>query len=85
MSDDIFDFGFTLVTEDELDAVQEASTKVVEAGKTEEKLQRLYDAIQPLLNNLQANPEKDIIKWPGADRVKKIGAFKTHLESIMKE
>jgi len=26
MSDDIFDFGFTIVDEDELDAVQEAQT-----------------------------------------------------------
>ena len=81
--EDIFDFGFTLVTEDELDAVQEASTKVEAAGKTEEKLQSLFNAIQPLLDNLKANPEKDIIKWPGADRVKKIDAFKKHLESIM--
>ena len=78
--DDIFDFGFTLVDESELDIVQEAS---VTSTKSEEKLQKLYDAIQPLLNNLKANPEKDIIKWAGKDRVAKIDAFRKHLDSII--
>ncbi len=79
-----FDFGFTLVDEDELDSVQQLS-KVVEQSsgnydKAQEKLEELYNAITPLLNNLKANPEKDYIKWP--DRVIKVEQFETYLQSI---
>ena len=59
MSDDFFDFGFTAVDEDELEAVQKINKKA-EASKTEAssaqtKLDKLYNAITPLLNNLK-NP-----------------------------
>jgi len=59
MSDD-FDFGFT--SEDEIKS-------------TTDKLSGLRDLIMPLLNNLKQNPDKDIIKWAGRDRVKQIDAF----------
>ena len=68
MNDDMFDFGFTAVNEDELTAVQDAQKAVgdtaVEARTSQDKLDRLYNAITPLLNNLKANPEKDYIYWP---------------------
>ena len=55
MSEEIFDFGFTLVDEDELDTVQEIEQKVSEssttAEQTQDKLDKLFSAIQPLLNN----------------------------------
>jgi hypothetical protein len=70
------DFGFTAVTEDELDVVQKATASV-------DKAQKLYDAIQPLLNNLKLNEEKDYIFWPG--RVAKIEQFNSHLKSILEE
>ena len=77
MSEEIFDFGFTLVDEDELDTVQEIEQKVSEssttAEQTQDKLDKLFSAIQPLLNNLKANPEKELIKWP--NRLEKIEAF----------
>ena len=47
---DMFDFGFTAVDEDELEAVQKVS---VAAESTEDRLHNLYNAIIPLLNNLK--------------------------------
>ena len=48
-----FDFGFTAVDEHELEAVQKASHKLEstssKADETEEKLNKLYNAILPLL------------------------------------
>ena len=84
MSDDIFDFGFTAVDETELQAVQDAQKAIgdteVEAKSTQEKLDKLYNAIIPLLNNLKANPEKEYILWP--DRLAKVEAFESHLQKI---
>ena len=84
MSDDIFDFGFTAVDETELEAVQKATTQVEEvsstASTTQDKLEKLYNAIIPLLNNLKKNPEKEYILWP--DRLAKVEAFETHLQKI---
>lgn len=84
MSNDIFDFGFTAVDETELQAVQDAQKAIgdteVEARTTQEKLDQLYNAITPLLNNLKANPEKEYILWP--DRLAKVEAFESHLQKI---
>jgi len=74
-----FDFGFTLVDEEELDSVQQLSTS---SDQTQAKLDKLYNAITPLLNNLKANPEKEYIKWP--DRIAKVEAFEEHLLQIYK-
>jgi uncharacterized coiled-coil protein SlyX len=86
MSEEIFDFGFTLVDEDELDTVQEIEQKVSEssttAEQTQDRLDKLFSAIQPLLNNLKANPEKELIKWP--NRLEKIEAFEDHIQKIYK-
>jgi hypothetical protein len=76
---DIFDFGFTAVDEDELEAVQKVS---VAAESTEDRLHNLYNAIIPLLNNLKQNPEKDYILWP--NRLEKVEQFESHLQSIYK-
>ena len=75
----MFDFGFTAVNEEELEAVQKVS---VEASSTEERLHNLYNAIIPLLNNLKQNPEKDYILWP--NRLEKVEQFESHLQSIYK-
>ena len=84
MSEEIFDFGFTLVDEDELDTVQEIEQKVSEssttAEQTQDKLDKLFSAIQPLLNNLKANPEKELIKWP--NRLEKVEQFEALLKGI---
>jgi hypothetical protein len=84
MSD--FDFGFTMVDEDELDVVQEAKTTVAstngEVDKYREKCDTLYNMILPLLNNLAANPEKDYIRWNGKDRLSKIEQFRDKLDEV---
>ena len=88
MSIDInaFDFGFTAVDENELEAVQklsnEASTVSAAAEENEEKLNKLYNAILPLLSNLKANPEKDYIYWP--NRTEKVEAFEDLIAGIIK-
>lgn len=84
MSDDFFDFGFTAVDETELKAVQEVAAKAESLGanalNTQEKLDKLYNAIVPLLNNLKKNPEKEYILWP--NRIEKVEAFEDHLYKI---
>lgn len=84
MSDDFFDFGFTAVDESELKAVQEATRQnesiATTATVTQEKLDKLYNAIVPLLNNLKKNPEKEYILWP--NRIEKVEQFETHLLNI---
>jgi hypothetical protein len=81
---DIFDFGFTAVTEDELAGVEIskkiAEEKEEEAATIQERLDSLYNAIIPLLNNLKKNPEKDYILWP--DRLAKVEQFEDHLQKI---
>ena len=84
MSDDIFDFGFTIVDEAELEAVQQATQQVQSVSttvqSTQERLDKLYNAVQPLLNNLKQNPEKDYILWP--NRLAKIEQFEDHIQKI---
>lgn len=84
---DIFDFGFTAVDESELESVQKAqaevSTTSADAQLAEEKLNKLYNAILPLLTNLKKNPEKDYIYWP--NRVGKVDEFEDMITKIVKD
>lgn len=81
-----FDFGFTAVDEQELDAVQTVTTQVeaatTEVEKLQEKINKLRNAIEPLLKNLEANPDKAYIHWP--DRPAKVKQFRTMLDGIVK-
>jgi hypothetical protein len=81
---DMFDFGFTAVDEDELQAVQQTAAKADDAEQlaltTQERLDKLYNAVIPLLNNLKKNPEKEYILWP--NRLAKVEQFETHLQKI---
>lgn len=76
------DFGFSLVSEEELKAHEEALKKKVEeqsrvvietANELTDKLHGLRAMIMPLLNNLAKDPDKSYIFWP--DRADKIKAF----------
>jgi uncharacterized coiled-coil DUF342 family protein len=79
------DFGFSLVSEDELKAHEaelkkqiEQQSKVVEqvqqsAIVVQDKLHQLRDMIMPLLKNLAKDPEKQYILWP--DRAEKMKVF----------
>lgn len=84
MSD--FDFGFTMVNEDDLDVVKEVKASVQstnsEVDKYKQKCDTLYNMFLPLLNNLAANPEKDYIKWDGKDRLKKIEQFRDKMDEV---
>ena len=84
MADDFFDFGFTAVDESELEAVKQAKDTAekmaVGVDATQDKIDRLYNAITPLLNNLKKNPEKDYILWP--NRVEKVDEFEDYLRKI---
>ena len=79
-----FDFGFTAVDENELEAVQKvtADASIVSASQleTEEKLNKLYNAILPLLTNLKKNPEKEYILWP--NRLEKVEQFEDYILKI---
>jgi hypothetical protein len=70
--EDDFDFGFTTVSEE-----------VITIGQKElnTQLQLLYNAIIPLLKNLQANPDKEYILWP--NRLEKVKEFKAKIDSIV--
>tara|TARA_R110000868_G_scaffold54879_8_gene171071 strand:+ start:65 stop:328 length:264 start_codon:yes stop_codon:yes gene_type:complete len=84
MSSDIFDFGFTAVDEQELDAVQQAAQTIqatsAEASSSQQRLEKLFNAIQPLLTNLKKNPEKDYIYWP--NRLSKVEQFEDLIQAI---
>jgi hypothetical protein len=87
------DFGFSLVSEQELKKHEEYLKKKVEeqtqvvaqtANDLTDKLHGLRNMIMPLLNNLAKDPEKEYILWP--DRADKIKAFIKKIdEYVMKE
>lgn len=84
MTDD-FDFGFSAVTEEELDIYQDVQKKADQVEQqlkeVDNKALKLYNAIIPLLDNLRKNPEKEIIRWP--NREEKIDAFEAKLSRIL--
>jgi len=86
MTEDIFDFGFTAVSEEELEVVQKTAASAEEASATAasygDKLDALYNAILPLLSNLKLNPEKDYIYWP--NRTAKVEQFEEMIANIIK-
>jgi len=88
---DTFDWGFTAVTLDELDVIQETTAQLeetdakLEVSDAESKdlrnrLDKIYSAIQPLLNNLRADREKDYIWWP--NRYETIEKFSDRLDAM---
>ena len=85
MTEDIFDFGFTAVSEEELEVVQKTAASAEEASATAasygDKLDALYNAILPLLSNLKKNHEKDYIYWP--NRVQKVEEFEDIIRKII--
>ena len=82
---DFWDFGFTAVDETELEAVQQSQQVIQQSNQSveqlEDKLDRLYNAITPLLANLKKDPNKEYILWP--NRTEKIEQFEDHLRGIL--
>jgi septal ring factor EnvC (AmiA/AmiB activator) len=84
--DEEFDFGFSVVSEDELKTMEkqlqselQQTTEVV--SQTQNKLENMRNMIMPLLKNLMANPEKEYIYWP--NRTEKIKAFIAKLDKYV--
>ena len=71
------DFGFTAVNEEELDIVTKAAG---EASSAQARLDSMFAAIKPLLENLEKDSSKDYIYWP--NRIEKIKQFQSYLDSI---
>lgn len=68
MSNNDNDFGFSLVDEKE---------PIVDRS------QEIYDLIMPLMMNLSKDENKDVIKWPGKQRVKQITEMIVKINNIM--
>lgn len=64
-ADNTDDFGFTFTTEDEL--LQSSTANEVDDMK--KRLLSLRLMFLPLLENLNKNPEKEMIKWPNRKQV----------------
>ena len=61
---------------------KKAEASKTEASSAQTKLDKLYNAITPLLNNLKKNPEKEYILWP--NRLEKVEQFEDHIQKIYK-
>lgn len=82
------DFGFSLVSEDELKEYENKLIKQVEQkdGQVQEyndKLEGIRKLVMPLLNNLMANPDKHYIYWP--NRTEKIQQFIKKLDAYIND
>ena len=73
MNEEEWDFGFT--SEDELKVEANVNDKAIAI--------ELRNIIMPLLNNLKKNPDKDIIKWEGKQRIKQIDAFIKKMDKLI--
>lgn len=80
MKNELFDFGFTIVDEQELESAQQAEELASTATEYQDRLEKLYNAIQPLLANLKTSPEKDYILW--SNRLEKIEEFEEYILNI---
>ena len=76
MKNDDFDFGFTTESD-------ESTVSRVAYDSSQERLQKMYDTIIPLIDNLAKDADKNpVIKWP--NRKEKLLEFKAKLDSILK-
>ena len=80
MSDEyIYDFGFSLMSEDEIKIEEEKLKKVVENESY--KLDKVREMIMPLLKNLMKEPQKEYIYWP--DRKERVELFIKELDKFI--
>jgi len=79
MSNNDYDFGFSLMSEEEI----KENEKLLETAVITEsaKLEAFKNMIMPFLNNLTKNPEKEYIYWP--DRVEKVKQFINKIETFL--
>ena len=81
---DDWDFGFTTLSEEDLktrESVVAKQTYQQATSAAKSKLDKMYDLILPLLNNLAKDADKnEYIKWP--NRATKISEFIVKLNAI---
>lgn len=79
------DFGFTLVTEDELKEYERQIEKqLIEVQSSAQiKMEGLKKMVMPLLENLMKDEEKTYIYWP--NRVEKIKAFIQKIDKYIQD
>lgn len=94
ISEAYHDFGFSILSEDELkqtelkakEEAKQAKKKLAaleqQDGPNRQKLEQMHRMIMPLLFNLKQNPESEIIKWP--NREEKINEFIAKLDALVK-
>lgn len=75
VDNDTNDFGFSFTDE-------QSFTKV-EKEAADKKITELYTMILSLLVNLKKNPDKDIIHWPGKDRIKSVDTFIKKMDALI--
>ena len=89
-----FDFGFSVVDEQELEAVQKVQASATasdssakewqaQADEWKVKAEAMYAAFMPLLDNLASNEDKEYIYWP--NRSLKIDQFKLKLQQLLND
>ena len=87
---DEYDFGFSLVSEEELkkqeehlkkEAEQQSQAIQIITSDYKNKIDNLMAAIIPFLENLAKDKEKQYIYWP--QRTEKINIFIKHLNKIV--
>lgn len=90
MSDEDYDFGFTAVEDltpvNQLYAKEQEATIVAlkkEIDYYRQCVEKMNNAIIPLLNNLLKDSDKDYIYWP--KRHEKIKAFQQKIKKLTKE
>jgi len=81
----IHDFGFSLVSEDELKKAEKEllNKKTSELTDTQRKLIGLKQMIWPLLERLRQDPLKTYILWP--NRAEKVSEFMKRIEDYISE
>jgi len=79
MSNNDYDFGFSLMSEEEI----KENEKLLETAVITEsaKLEAFKNMIMPFLNNLTKNPEKEYIYWP--DRKERVELFIKELDKFI--
>ena len=83
---DDFDFGFSAVTESELESIKALQEKASQTESIAEintqKLQQIEKMIIPFVDKLMADSDKEYIYWP--DRKKKLNLFRKALIEIIR-
>ena len=80
-----WDFGFALVSEEELRSLEiELAAKnkeiTIESDQYKGKYDALYTMIMVLMRNLSAEPDKSYIFWP--NRIEKVNEFIAKINSL---